>query len=540
MSTSQVKAIMDQVPSGISPGESALSMQRESQCAPFLSDNYKSSDISTVLGVVTPHPAPHSTLQICDRESLATPIIRPSSRVHRLPDGRPATVSPTPGLRQARRKRLESRLGQDGTVYQEGRKQTDEWLPDKPAYLRLYLDIPGRYERIKHNQPLGKCAAREEARRKADRWIMRNGVNDREKLEFASRPSEITFRSQAAWWLSEIGSGRLKSRQKNKRGQEIRVTTLDAYTSAVGYLNEKIGDATLATFDNAEMKGLISMMEAETKEKGGPRFTPKSISNYFLIASAVFATAKDRRGKQLFPRQWDLNYIGLPAVEKSDQNTPTLEAVEIETILTAAKERYRVIYALLAGTGIRISEALGLEVGKHLTADCSIVHIRQQRSKKGHGIETYLKSDSALRDVDVVPTLAALVKEYIGTRTSGFLFETSGGLPMSPRNITRDSLHPILKEMGRESAGFHTFRRFRESILQMSEARTLLIDYWMGHASGEMSGRYGKQLLDNVQWRRECAAKVGLGFALPTERAQSLMDKSGQVLQDEEHEAVAV
>ena len=103
-----------------------------------------------------------------------------------------------------------------------------------------------------------------------------------------------------------------------------------------------------------------------------------------------------------------------------------------------------------------------------------------------------------------------LVKEYIGTRKNGFLLETSGSLPLSPRNIMRDSLHPILKRLGRESAGFHTFRRFRESILQMSEARTLLIDYWMGHANGGMSGRYGKQLLDNVRWWRECATKVGL------------------------------
>ena len=53
--------------------------------------------------------------------------------------------------------------------------------------------------------------------------------------------------------------------------------------------------------------------------------------------------------------------------------------------------------------------------------------------------------------------------------------------------------------MGRESAGFHTFRRFRESILQRSEARTLLIDFWMGHANRDMSGRHGNQLLDNVQ-----------------------------------------
>ena len=67
----------------------------------------------------------------------------------------------------------------------------------------------------------------------------------------------------------------------------------------------------------------------------------------------------------------------------------------------------------------------------------------------------------------------------------------------------------------------------------MSEARTLLIDSWMGHANAEMSGRYGKQLLKNVQWRQGWAAKVGLGFPIPPER-EPLMDKSGQVHAEEE------
>ena len=74
----------------------------------------------------------------------------------------------------------------------------------------------------------------------------------------------------------------------------------------------------------------------------------------------------------------------------------------------------------------------------------------------------------------------------------------------------RDNLHPILKTMGRGSAGFHIFRRFRESVLQMSEVRTLLIDYWMGHANGEMAGRYGKQLLDNVRWRQDVQPRLDL------------------------------
>ncbi|HEY0701484.1 MAG TPA: site-specific integrase [Candidatus Acidoferrales bacterium] len=469
----------------------------------------------------------------------------PSSNPHRRSYGELDIFSSTPGLRQARRKRLNARTGQDGTVYQEAMRQTDEWKPDKPCYLRIYLDIPGQFQRKKRNVPLGNCTTRDEARRKADKWIMANGINDHQQLAAALEPSEITFRSQSAWWLAEMRSGRLKSRQRNKRGQKIRVTTLDAYASAVDYLNEHIGNIAMATFDNAEMKELISRMEAEMRDEGRPRFSAKTITNYYLVVGAVFATAKDRKGKQLFPRQWDLNYIGLPAVVKKEQNTPTFESAEIETILSAAKGRYRVLYALLAASGMRISEALGLEVGKHLSADCSIVYVRQQRSKKGNSIEPYPKTDSGVRDIDLAPAVAKLLMGYLGNRKSGFLFESANRLPLSPRNIARDSLHPILKNMERESAGFHPFRRFRESIIQRSEARSLLIDYWMGHANGEMSGRYGKQLLENVLWRQECAAKVGLGFSLAAQSEHPqvigrVAGQVGQVLRVAEQHAIAV
>ena len=97
----------------------------------------------------------------------------------------------------------------------------------------------------------------------------------------------------------------------------------------------------------------------------------------------------------------------------------------------------------------------------------------------------------------MAPELSALLTDYVANCASRFLFETATGLPMAPRNIARDSLHPLLKKIGCGSAGFHTFRRFREAILQMSNARNLLIDFWMGHANSEMAGRYGKQLLAN-------------------------------------------
>ncbi|HXI44591.1 MAG TPA: hypothetical protein VNH83_31695, partial [Bryobacteraceae bacterium] len=49
---------------------------------------------------------------------------------------------------------------------------------------------------------------------------------------------------------------------------------------------------------------------------------------------------------------------------------------------------------------------------------------------------------------------------------------------------------------------------------QRSEARQILIDYWMGHSNPSMGDRYGKQLVKDAEYRQEQVAKVGLGFDL--------------------------
>ena len=88
---------------------------------------------------------------------------------------------------------------------------------------------------------------------------------------------------------------------------------------------------------------------------------------------------------------------------------------------------------------------------------------------------------------------------------------------MAPTSVYRDSLKKIVDVLGRTGVRFHAFRRFRESVLQRSEARDLLIHFWMGHADREMSSRYGKQLIEDVPFRQQWAEKAGLGFTLPAE-----------------------
>jgi integrase len=270
------------------------------------------------------------------------------------------------------------------------------------------------------------------------------------------------------------------------------------------WLSPHIGKTPLANIKNAAAKELVANM----KQAG---LSDKTIVSYFQVLQSVIASVVNDEGEQVHPRTWDSHFIGLPVVNPKKQNRPTRTAKEIEKIIAASRNRYRVLYSLLAGTGLRIGEALALKIGQHISDNCSTIHVRQSL---WHGKEQEPKTQAAVRDVDITKELAALLAKFIGDRKNGYLFCTENGKPLPPRNILRDSLRPTLAKLKEPKMGFHCFRRFRESVLQKSEARALLVDYWMGHENREMGTRYAKQLVEDVAWRKQWAKKVGLGFKL--------------------------
>lgn len=185
----------------------------------------------------------------------------------------------------------------------------------------------------------------------------------------------------------------------------------------------------------------------------------------------------------------------------------------MEAILAGAEGQYRALYALLAGCGpLRAGEALGLEIGKHICEDCRTLYIRQ-KAKRGE-IQTYLKTQNGERDVDLCTTLAKMLKEHIGNRTSGLLFCTSTGAQLLQANTLQDSLHPILKKLEHAKGGFNIFRRFRITELKKSDCPDALQHFWSGHAPTHVSEPYTK-LLQDRDYRLEWAEKIGVGFELP-------------------------
>ena len=121
------------------------------------------------------------------------------------------------------------------------------------------------------------------------------------------------------------------------------------------------------------------------------------------------------------------------------------------------------------------------------------------------------------------------LKAYIGDRTSGFLFQSESGRPLTPRNVLRDGLGKIGRDLKFERGkGFHAFRRFRTAYMRKNQVPWDLQKLWLGHANRDVTDRYAEQLKEDVEWRKEVAENAGLGFKLPTVETSVVLPKQAK------------
>src|SRR6266567_9110094 len=151
---------------------------------------------------------------------------------------------------------------------------------------------------------------------------------------------------------SQLALTPLRASTRKKR-TPMRSATVAGYESAVTWLNNVIGDKPLADVKNEVARELVTAMKAAKHP-----LADKTIVTYFQVVKAVVASAVNKEGEQLHSRNWNLHHIGLPIVNERKQSKPAFTAREVEQIVSRAAGRYRILFALLAGSGLRIGEAL--------------------------------------------------------------------------------------------------------------------------------------------------------------------------------------
>jgi integrase len=378
---------------------------------------------------------------------------------------------------------MSRRIGQRGSVFQKG---TSTWSQSVPAYGKFWIDTPEGRKR--KTIALGVCRSKSVARQKLREFIEESGVNRVEKFHVGTAPA-LTFKQQSEIYMDSLSK---------RRRKPIKPATLSVWQSNLNNrILPTIGDMPLSDVGNSAMKQIVDKCSADG-------LAPKSIVSYCALVKLVVASAINAEGEPLYPRKWNHEFIGLPLVDNNKLHRPTLTADEVANVVSSASERYTVLFALLAGTGLRIGEALALKT-TNFASGCRTISV--ERSMWG-GKEQEPKTPNAIRVIDVPAPLAAMLREYVSSK-EGYIFTTRSGRPMTQRFVL-EALHQLAGK-----CGLHAFRRFRASVLRKSRVPEDLTKLWLGHADSSVTDGYARQIREDVSFRSEWSERVGLGFELP-------------------------
>ena len=395
---------------------------------------------------------------------------------------------------------MERRPGQDGSK---------EYIEGGWYKIRIWVDIPGVAKRSHPGVRIcpvegpGCLTATQRKARIRELIAEHTGKNK----EAVQSDGAVTFSEQAKIMMADL---------RNRVREPIAESTFESYERSLRlHLNPVLGDYPLCEIFNPQLKQVV-----HTLVKKG--CATSSINKYINVAKEVVGSAVDpKSGEAIYPRKWKADLIDLPLVDEDEQNTPSFPR-EILTGLAAYHEpRVRMLFILAAAAGARIAELLGLEIEKHITPDFRTITIRQQ-AKHGKVINR-VKKRASRREVDLDSEIAAVLRSFVGSRESGFVFETKNSTPISYEFALRH-LHRALKALGYSNekaksglAGTHAFRRARNTYLR-NEAKCPdgLLKFWLGHASGQDMSDVYDQVKTNRKLRLDMAESCSHGFDLPS------------------------
>ena len=363
-----------------------------------------------------------------------------------------ATMPTTPNRKRA--KSMSVRSGQSGSVVRKGQM----W------HGRYYVDVPNQETRRKASVPLGSIREmkKTEAKRKLRALLEEMGLNDDNHLERTSARAK-TFGSEAAWW-------------KENRLPIFKPSCIETMGSHLEkYLLPTFGSLPMAAIDERRVQEFIAeLIRREYVWPNGvsKKISPKTIRNIIGVLRLIV-------GEKVW-REWKLTLPEIPAKEQR-----CFSPDEMRQVVNAATGQWKMLFATLAGTGMRCGEAFGLHVDD---LDFATGRIFIRRSV-WNGEEVSTKTKKGYRVVNIEPVLVAMLAAHLGDRKSGRVFETSTGTPFCKSNVRR-KLNQILKELNLKPAGLHAFRHGRVSVLQANGVPGDLLKEWIGHTNLQTTSLY--------------------------------------------------
>lgn len=246
-----------------------------------------------------------------------------------------------------------------------------------------------------------------------------------------------------------------------------------------------LGDRKIASIRRSDVQAFVKLLEVKelrpaTDELPARYLSPGTIRNVYERLAQVLDAAVEDRVIATSP----CRRIALPKDHDDEVKIPTVE--EIEKVRAALDERWWAVVVVLAGSGLRIGELLGLRVDD---VDFLRRTIRVQRQRLQSNEVAPLKSKASRRTVPVgkvvIDTLAAHLAAHPASDEA--LFTDELGDPLTYRRWKR--LLSDAASAANVDVTSHSFRHFAASALISGGASVKQVQAFLGHASAVITLR---------------------------------------------------
>jgi integrase len=221
--------------------------------------------------------------------------------------------------------------------------------------------------------------------------------------------------------------------------------------------------------------------------------------------SAMFATAVEDGVLRSSPVA-GVRIPATPVTDDADEPAKALTKEELRLLLSAVGDDWELFFLFLTQTGLRISEALGVN-WEHL--DLGRAPRLRVREQVYEGKRQRLKSKSGRRDLPLSPGLAdrlGVHRRDHFTEEKKPVFTTPTGEGLRRSNVANRVLSPAAKAAGlvidRDGdevpwVTFHTFRHTCASLLFENGRNVKQVSEWLGHADPSFTLSTYIHLLDD-------------------------------------------
>ncbi len=345
--------------------------------------------------------------------------------------------------------------------------------------------------------------------RRGSRWVAVYRVDGRQRKEFAAtfreareikirrtaeaadRRAGPTLHSYALEWIDHYAGRGAHDVINDRTRREYRRLLI---TYALAYFEP---DSRLRDIDEHQARGFVDWLCRLTDEDGH-RLCDRSVRNAVLPLQSCLRHAA--RAGLLGDRSEPM--ILLPrrrrgrAYEFDERRFLTRE--QLARLLAEIPDQWRPLFELLASTGLRISEAIGLRImDADLDAAQPRIHVRRAIV---NGQLTGPKSRHGRRTIPISHELAERLTELALDRDeTELIFVGAQGAVLRPGNLRYRVMIPAAERAGVPWARFHTLRHTCAALLIDAGASPLRLQRWMGHHSAAFTlDNYGHLINDSL------------------------------------------